>query len=443
LDVRLQERFYRLVAEHSHSVSLTVSGLSALPGTAKPFASTVAMSRFLNNEAITLPALMEPAQEAVRAAVAASPASVALVAHDWSMFNFSKHSGKADRWQRSHDADLGYDLGSALVIDAADGRPLGPMELRVRTAKGLLTTRPSGGNVFSAHVDELADVFAEARRWQLERPVVHIVDREADSVGHFRAWHRSNHRFLVRADAVRTVTWNGRAVLLSEVVTGLKNQWQMVLDPQGQPLVIVTAQGSGQLRVAEAAVVLDRPAKTMIDGKKTNVPGPALPLRLIVSQVIGAAGAVLSEWLLFSNVDASFDSATLGRWYAWRWRIESYHKLLKTAGLNAEQWQQECGEAFAKRLVIASMACLTVWHLQCDDSEAASEMKTILVRLSGRQMKRTVPYTAPALLAGLEKLLAVHDLLASYDLDRVLHLARIVLPTLFPHPPPDPHIKKM
>lgn len=420
-----------------------VSGLSALSGTSKPFASVLAMSRFLNNDAVTLPALIEPAQEAVRSAVASSSSAVVLVAHDWCMFNFSNHTGKTDRRQRSHATDVGYDLGSALVIDAADGRPLGPMEFRLRTAHGMLTTRPGGAVDPPAHIDELADVFHAARRWQLERSIVHIIDREADSVGHFRAWHRAGHRFVVRANATRLVTWNGAAVKLSTLAAGLKNQFKTVMDDQGRPLRLTIAQGHGQVRVAEAAVVLDRPAKTMIDGKKTNVSGPPLSLRLVVTQVVDDAGTVLAEWLLFTNVDASFDAATIGRWYAWRWRIETYHKLLKTAGLNAEEWQQETGEAFAKRLVIASMACLTVWHLQRDDSAAATEMKSILVQLSGRQMKRGVSDTAPALLAGLEKLLAIHNLLATHDLDRVLILAKRVLPTLFPNPPPHRPVEKM
>jgi hypothetical protein len=58
-------------------------------------------------------------------------------------------------------------------------------------------------------------------------------------------------------------------------------------------------------------------------------------------------------------------------------------------------------------------------------------LKAILIRSSGRQMKRGVADTAPALLAGLEKLLAVLDLLETHDLDEILVLARHCLPKLF------------
>ena len=58
-------------------------------------------------------------------------------------------------------------------------------------------------------------------------------------------------------------------------------------------------------------------------------------------------------------------------------------------------------------------------------------LRRVLVRLSGRQMKRGVESTAPALMAGLEKLLAVDDLLQTENLQEILALARRVLPTLF------------
>lgn len=100
--------------------------------------------------------------------------------------------------------------------------------------------------------------------------------------------------------------------------------------------------------------------------------------------------------------------------------------------MNAEAWQQETGGAFLRRLCAASMACLTAWHLQRDPSPAAHRLRVVLVRLSGRQMKHKVESTAPALLAGLERLLAIDDLTRVEDLGEVLDLARRQLPRLFP-----------
>ena len=426
-----QRRYWSLVKEHTHSVNAAVNGLSALPGVARPFAAVKAMSRFLNHPDIPLCALIEPAQDAVRLALQSSTAAVALVVHDWCMFAFQTHTSKTDRRQRSHDQDLGYDLGTALVLEAEQGQPLGPLEFRLRTATGILSTRPGTTAHPPAHLDELADVMQAARRWHLHRPLVHLIDREADSVGHYRAWQAAGHQFVVRADAERLVLWHGQPTKLPAIAAGLTGQYREARDAAGQPVLVTTRQGVGRLRVAEAAVVLHRPAKTMRDGRKVDVPGPPLALRLVVTRVVDELGVVRAEWLLFTNVADQFDAATVGQWYAWRWRIETYHKLLKTAGQNAEEWQQESGLAFARRLVVASLACLTAWQLQRDESPAAVRLRTILVRLSGRQMKHRVCSTAPALLAGLEKLLAVVDVLEGHDWEEILDLAHRLLPNLF------------
>ena len=432
-------RFHQLVSEHSHAVNAAVSGLSALPGTATPFAATQAMSRFLTNPDIPFPALLEPAQDAVRNGLATSVSPVTLVVHDWSMFAFPTHTGKRDRYQRSHDTDLGYELGTALIVDAADGRPLGPMELRVRTADGMLSTRIGDTAMPPGHLDELLDAMDESRRWNLGKTLIHVIDREADSVGHYRTWQSRGHQFLVRVDTDRLVLWGNRECKLKAVVAGLSLEFQDVLNAEGEPEVVTIQAGTGRVRVAQTEVVLHRPARKYT-GEQTasgakqqvEVPGPPLPLRLVVTRVVNEVGKVIAEWCLLTNVDKRLaDAATVGRWYAWRWRIETFHKLLKSAGMNAEQWQQESGAAFLRRLCVVVMACLTVWHLQRDESEEAAKLRKRLVRLSGRQMKRGVESTAPSLLAGLEKLLAIEDLLRTEDLAEILALARKVLPTLF------------
>jgi Transposase DDE domain len=428
-----------LVKEHSHAVNAAVSGLTALPGTGQSFAATRAMTRFLNHPDISFAALLEPAQDAVRTALAASPQPVALVVHDWCMFGFGTHASKKDRIQRSHDVDLGYELGTALVVETGGGRPLGPMELRLRTAGSLLSTRVGVAAMPPGHIDEVLDAMTAARGWNLGKSLIHVIDREADSVGHYRDWQSRGHSFLVRADDDRLVLWQGRERTIADVVAELALEFRDAKDASGEPEVVTVRAGTGRVRVVETQIVLHRPARKATGErtpgghkKKIDVPGPPIPLRLIVTRIVGEQEQTLAEWCLLSNTEASTaDAATLGRWYAWRWRIETFHKLLKSAGLNAEEWQQESGAAFLRRLCVGAMACLTVWHLQRADGEAAQRLRKILVRLSGRQMKHGVESTATALLAGLEKLLALDDLLQTEDVQDILALARQVLPQLF------------
>ena len=326
-------RFWQLVREHAHTVNAAVNALSTLPGTATPFASTLGMSRFFNHEFVTLPALIEPAQDAVRDALARSDGPVALVAHDGSMIPYRTRN--PDRYQRTHATDVGYELGTALVIETAHGRPLGPMELRLRTAREVVSTRPTPAHAPPGRIDELGAAMDASGPWNLGRPAVHVIDREADSVTHYRRWAGAGHAFVVRADEGRVVRFEGREVELAALVRGPGLDWAMVTGARSGAVTVRVGGVNGTLWVAEATVVLDRAGRNRVGGgKRAHVPGVPLPLRLVVSWVLGPDGAVLAEWFLLTNVSRRFVGATVARWYSWRWQIESYHKLLETAGID-------------------------------------------------------------------------------------------------------------
>jgi len=138
---------------------------------------------------------------------------------------------------------------------------------------------------------------------------------------------------------------------------------------------------------------------------------------------------------LLTNVPADLDAATIALWYYWRWSIESYFKLLKSAGMQVESWQQETAAAIARRLLVASMACVTVWRLARSSHPQAEAARHLLVRLSGRQMKHKRPFTLPALLAGLWVLIAMLEALNDYSLSDLRMLADVALNHLRPQPP--------
>ena len=93
-------------------------------------------------------------------------------------------------------------------------------------------------------------------------------------------------------------------------------------------------------------------------------------------------------------------------------------------------WQQASAVAVARRLLVVSAALVLVWQLGRAESPAGAELRTVLVRLSGRQMKWGCAWTAPALLEGVWVLLAMLELLEHHDLPRLRQLAE----TFF-HPP--------
>ena len=423
LERRLQRRYHKLVLSHMRNPSSLAAGVASLPDKGKAFAATQASWRFFNNDRCTLPVLVEPLRDAGRTGVADTTAPFAMLIHDWSKLTYSpgrSEGGKRDLVQLTHANDIGYELTTSLLVSADDGSPLAPMELHCLTGDGVLSTRVTPPQKLD-HLEQVLPTMTASKTWGLTKPLLHVIDREADSVGHFRRWHKAGHKFLVRADD-RRVTWDGKPCRLSDIrrTLGLGRKLQRA----GQTGGASYRGRPATLFVAETEVVLDRPAKKKIDGKSVAVPGIALKLRFIVVQLRDDNGKSLAEWMLLSNAPREWATTEhLARCYYWRWQIESFFKLLKSHGHQLESWRQESGPAIARRLLVASMACVVVWQLEHDDSAAATEFKDVLVRLSGRQVKKKKRHTAPALLAGLWVLLSMLALLEHTDLEELKRLA--------------------
>ena len=375
-------------------------------------AASQAAWRFLNNDRVTLQALAEPLRKVGAEGCCNSESQFVLLAHDWCKLNYASQASRKDLLQLTHDTDIGYDLTTSLLIEAHTGVPLAPMQVHLKTDKAVHSTAEKAPKRSDHHLDQLEPTMDESQRWGLERQVVHVIDREADSLGRFRSWDDKGHLFLVRCDD-RRVKWNGQSILLSEI-----NE-QFDQDCRFKKAGKALHEGKRVNReVAEAEVVLYRDHTEYRNGKKVMVPGNPITVRAVFVRLIDAKGYIVAEWMLLTNVPACHaDAATIGQWYYWRWRIESYFKLLKSAGHEIEYWQQKRGKAIARRLLIASMACVVVNRLSQSDTPQSRKLRHYLVQLSGRQMKYGVEYTLPALLAGYFVVLSMNEFLEHNDVN--------------------------
>jgi hypothetical protein len=332
----------------------------------------------------------------------------------------------AGRIVLAHTHDLGYKLLTALAISDQTGAPLAPVCLELEAQDGLHTTRQRQPATALSALDGIAPVMAHVAGLHLGRTPVYIIDREGDSVQHHRAWNEEGHYFVARANRAPRVRHAGRERPLGEVAKTVA----LV-----ETRAVLFKGAAATQYVGETSVVLERPARTnrVTNGKKKhkNVPGPPLTLRLVVSEIRDAAGKVLACWLLLTNLPAEVTAETIALWYYWRWNIESYHKLLKQAGQHLECWQQDDARQLSRRLSLVAMAAVLVWQLARDKRPEAAELRQVLVRLSGRQMKRgkgQPGFTKPALLAGLGILLPMLSLLEERSPADLRRLADEVLP---------------
>jgi hypothetical protein len=323
-DSRLGHRFGRLVQEHMGHGHNTGAGPRTLPSDASAFASTQAAWRFYNNEDLSLPIVAQPLRACARQAAAESCQRYALVVHDWSNLDYRSHSSKKDRIVLGNADEIGYELRTALLMSDG-GKPLAPLCQDLRAADGVHSSRQQQVQPSASCLDELEPVLSFVAALRLGVPSVHIIDREADSVAHYRQWQAAGHLFLVRADAKRLVKQEGKDRDLPAVVALLASQ-KAFRDTR-------EVEWHGQRArqwIAETEVTLDRPAfphRVGADGKKkrVKVPGPPITLRLIVSRIYDERAQLLADWLLLTNVPTEVDAAEIALWYYWRWRIEICH----------------------------------------------------------------------------------------------------------------------
>lgn len=397
--------------------------------------------RFINHRRVRGGHLNEPLLARIRveskaeAAVAARDggSAVLLAVHDWSTIHFA-HKSKADRATLTHAADVGYDLKTTLILRARDGAPIAPAEVALRAADAIHSTREGPPPPQAPHVDQLLDAMAHAESLDLgPASLVHVIDREADSVGHWRDWTAAGHAALVRADD-RRVLRDGRETSLAAVAAELKSRGGLHdAGParfHGRP---------ARRLVAEADIVLHKPAKRNT-GEKTaggnkkqkEVPGPPLPLRLVVCELrdVKQGTKVLARWLLLTNVPReTAAAATIAEWYYHRWKIEDMHKQLKASGWELERWLQRDAQKIFHKLLLAFGACASIWELMRRTDAQAEEFRELLMQLSGRQTKRRRPFTAPGLLAGLWVLQAAVGPLARHGPERLQAMLQANLPT--------------
>ena len=187
---------------HSATLQDVAAGIRCLPDARDTFAATQAAWRFFANEDTTLPALMAPLHQAAGDAAASACSRVALVVLDWSQLHYLRHSSKADRAVLANRHDLGYELRTALLVSDADGSPLAPVHQSLRCADGFYRTDAATlqAREGSTKLDGLLPVFRRVAGLGWHLPPVFIIDREADSVDHYRRWDAAGQRFLVRGD---------------------------------------------------------------------------------------------------------------------------------------------------------------------------------------------------------------------------------------------------
>jgi hypothetical protein len=224
----------------------------AVPASVKDsFAVTQGTWRFLANDRVTPLALVEPLRHFARQQLAGTRYALAVI--DWSKVDYGKHPSKKDIVQLTHQYDVGYELTTHLLVNAQNGSSIAPIQMHVKTANGFLSTAETVPAAADHHLAQVLPMMRDADAMELPTTLVHVIDREADSVFHLREWSAAGFLFLVRGDD-RLVQWRGEPMKYSTIEKRLETEGAFRKSRE------VTIKGkSGVQYITEASIVLDRP----------------------------------------------------------------------------------------------------------------------------------------------------------------------------------------
>lgn len=106
-----------------------------------------------------------------------------LLAYDWCMLNYTSHASKKDLLQLTHENDIGYDLTTALLIEAHTGITLALMQVHVKAGKALHSTAKKPPKRTAHHLDQLEPTMDEAKDWGPERLFTLLISKLMLSAG--------------------------------------------------------------------------------------------------------------------------------------------------------------------------------------------------------------------------------------------------------------------
>src|SRR5262249_17787297 len=107
---------------------------------------------------------------------------------DWSALSYPTQWFRRDCKTHGSKYSRGYDLGTLLLVDGDTGDPIAPLEMEVRTGLGVHTTRATAVASTDRRLDNVLPAMQAVDAVLGRERVLHIMDREADSLAHYRAW---------------------------------------------------------------------------------------------------------------------------------------------------------------------------------------------------------------------------------------------------------------
>ncbi len=359
-DPRLAKRFRALVEQLSEGIGETI------PMACEDWASTKAAYRFFSNQKVSEEEILAGHFQATHDRFRTTPGTI-LVLHDTTEFSFQREDPQPiGLTHRNYSEDkngrprmrtlCGMHMHSSLAI-TTEGLPLGIAAVKFWTRKKF-----KGANALKKKVEfsRIPIEKKESVRWVenlkqatalLGEPqrCVHVGDRESDIYEFFCAAAEANTHFLVRMCQDR-LTEDGAYTVSEEMMqVRLKGLHHIdVRDKQGN-----RSQATLEIRYQRLRIL-----PPLAKQKRY----PELILTVIYADERDAPqGRDPICWKLLTDLPVNSKTEAIEKlvWYASRWKIETYHKILKS-GCKVEESRLRTAE----RLVnLIAVFCILGWRI--------------------------------------------------------------------------------
>lgn len=400
-DLRLKRRFVALLS----SIARTIGG--SIPFVCQDWANTKAAYRFLSNERVSEADILAGHFNATRDRFAATD-GLALILHDTTEFSYQRentdaigvtkaiNSGRDKAGRLREHTVCGILMHSSLVVTLS-GLPLGLAAIKFWTRKKFKGTRALKRKVnptrvpieekesyrWLENVRQSTDLLADPER------CVHIGDRESDIYELFCAAQDAGTHFLVRTCVDRLADDGTRTVSAAMKEVRLKGIHR-----------IEVRDDKGELDVADLEIRYARIRVLPPIGKQKRY--PALDLVVIhACERSEPKNRRAINWKLLTNMPVSSRKGAIEKldWYAMRWKIETFHKILKS-GCRAEDARLRTAERLTNLIALYSIVSWRVFWItmlarvapQAPATAALSELEIQLletmVKDAGRPLRR-------------------------------------------------------
>jgi hypothetical protein len=364
-DARLGRRFAELLRQLSDGLG------ASIPFACQDWAATKAAYRFLANDRVDESDILAGHFTATAARFKASKGLVLLL-QDTTEFTYQRvspekigftksvNSGRTKKGRLRHHTLCGILMHTSLACTTA-GLPLGLTALKVWTRASF-----KGATALKRKVNPTRVPIEqkESLRWldSLRQSIalvgapdrcIHVGDRESDIYELYCLAHELGTHFLVRT-CVDRLCGGGSRTIAKEMAN---------IAALGQHTITVRGN-DGDAREAVLDIKVKRMTVLPPIGKTKRYPSLDLAVLYATERPAATAGKKKHEpieWKLLTDLDVTDMDSAIEKleWYAMRWKIETFHKVLKS-GCKAEEARLRTAERLTNLIAVF---CILSWRI--------------------------------------------------------------------------------